>query len=241
MKARPPGPLLIVLGIVAVAALAGPDRAVPRSTLPAVSVALSQDAPSQVAPLGEPPSRMAAVDPRLDPPASPQAVTRRTASVSVSSGRVRGGPSLQARQIGSLPRGTAVVIVGENGEWLSIEAPTRRITGWMHRSTLATGGTEAETQYRATATRQPVPKKQPVAVKSTVVSRRLSDNDIRQAIIRQSIVSYYGSCPCPYNVDRGGRLCGDRSAYSRPGGEDPICYPDDVTASMIERFRAAPR
>lgn len=40
---------------------------------------------------------------------------------------------------------------------------------------------------------------------------------IKQDIIRQSIASYSGSCPCPYNADRAGRSCGRRSAYSRPG------------------------
>jgi hypothetical protein len=45
-----------------------------------------------------------------------------------------------------------------------------------------------------------------------------TDTEIKQEIIKQSIASYRGSCPCPYNVDRAGRMCGRRSAYSRPGG-----------------------
>jgi len=49
-----------------------------------------------------------------------------------------------------------------------------------------------------------------------------------QRAIRQSIAAYSGSCPCPYSVDRAGRRCGARSAYSRPGGERPLCYPADV-------------
>lgn len=36
-----------------------------------------------------------------------------------------------------------------------------------------------------------------------------------------------GSCDCPYDTDSAGRRCGGRSAYSRPGGRDPICYVDD--------------
>jgi hypothetical protein len=65
-----------------------------------------------------------------------------------------------------------------------------------------------------------------------------SDAEIRQAIVRASIASYSGNCPCPYNVDRAGRSCGRRSAYTRPGGATPICYPDDVTQAMIDRYRA---
>jgi hypothetical protein len=33
-----------------------------------------------------------------------------------------------------------------------------------------------------------------------------------------------GSCDCPYDTDSSGNRCGDRSAYSRPGGRSPTCY-----------------
>src|SRR5262245_9480048 len=64
------------------------------------------------------------------------------------------------------------------------------------------------------------------------------DAQIKQEIIAASLASYRGNCPCPYNTDRAGRKCGRRSAYSRPGGASPICYPEDVTAKMIEAFKA---
>ena len=64
-----------------------------------------------------------------------------------------------------------------------------------------------------------------------------ADAEIKQAIIKESIASYRGSCPCPYNVDRAGRRCGARSAYSRPGGASPICYEKDVTQKMVEDYR----
>lgn len=64
-----------------------------------------------------------------------------------------------------------------------------------------------------------------------------SDAQIRQRIIRESIAAYPGSCPCPYNVDRGGRRCGGRSAYSRPGGYAPICYARDVSAAEVAARR----
>jgi len=66
----------------------------------------------------------------------------------------------------------------------------------------------------------------------------MSDAQIRQAIIRQSLARYPGTCPCPYNIDRAGRSCGRRSAYSRPGGYAPICYDSDVTPQMIATWRA---
>ena len=68
-----------------------------------------------------------------------------------------------------------------------------------------------------------------------------SDAQIRQRIIRESIASYSGACPCPYNVMRNGRGCGRRSAYSRPGGAAPICYPQDVTQAEVADWRRAHR
>ena len=65
-----------------------------------------------------------------------------------------------------------------------------------------------------------------------------TDAEIRQVLVNQSIARYSGSCPCPYNTDRGGRRCGGRSAYSRPGGASPLCYPRDVSDAAVEAYRA---
>ena len=54
-----------------------------------------------------------------------------------------------------------------------------------------------------------------------------------QKIISESIVSYPGKCACPYNKTSNGSRCGRRSAYSKPGGYEPICFPKDVTDEMI--------
>jgi hypothetical protein len=64
-----------------------------------------------------------------------------------------------------------------------------------------------------------------------------TDQQIAQALIQQSIAQYPGNCPCPYNKDRAGRSCGKRSAYSKPGGHSPLCYPSDVTPEMIASAR----
>jgi hypothetical protein len=66
---------------------------------------------------------------------------------------------------------------------------------------------------------------------------RESDAQIKQKIIKQSIAEYPGNCPCPYNYDRGGRRCGGRSAYSRPGGYAPKCYASDVSAAEVRESR----
>lgn len=64
-----------------------------------------------------------------------------------------------------------------------------------------------------------------------------SDAAIRKEIIKQSVAAYPGVCACPYSTMRNGRRCGRRSAYSRPGGYAPLCYPDDVTDRMVQRYR----
>ena len=65
-----------------------------------------------------------------------------------------------------------------------------------------------------------------------------SDAEIRREIIKESIARYSGNCPCPYNRDRAGRKCGGRSAYSRPGGKSPKCYPEDISDAEVAAYRA---
>jgi len=65
----------------------------------------------------------------------------------------------------------------------------------------------------------------------------LSDAKIRDLIVAESIASYPGNCPCPYNTDRAGRKCGARSAWSKPGGRSPTCYANEVTAEQVRQFR----
>lgn len=69
------------------------------------------------------------------------------------------------------------------------------------------------------------------------VDQKKTDDQIKKEIIAESIAHYHGSCPCPYNIDRAGRSCGRRSAYSRPGGASPICYDKDVTQQMMDEYR----
>ena len=64
-----------------------------------------------------------------------------------------------------------------------------------------------------------------------------SDAQIKQILIDESIAAYSGNCPCPYNTARNGSRCGRRSAYTREGGEAPLCYPKDVSAEMVQSYR----
>ena len=65
----------------------------------------------------------------------------------------------------------------------------------------------------------------------------LSDDEIRQMLIDASIAAYSGNCPCPYSRNRAGNRCGGNSAYSRPGGASPLCYPRDITDEQVRIAR----
>ncbi|MHA3060974.1 hypothetical protein ACX1N5_11160 [Acinetobacter sp. ANC 4636] len=65
----------------------------------------------------------------------------------------------------------------------------------------------------------------------------VNDEAIKEKIIQESIDSYPGPCACPYNSARNGSRCGKRSAYSRAGGYETICYKDDVTKQMIQDYK----
>jgi hypothetical protein len=72
---------------------------------------------------------------------------------------------------------------------------------------------------------------------TVVDAKPKTDAQIKQAIIRESIASYPGNCPCPYNTARNGSSCGRRSAYSRAGGYAPMCYAADVSNSDVKAYR----
>ncbi|MBA5203197.1 MULTISPECIES: hypothetical protein [Pectobacterium] len=72
---------------------------------------------------------------------------------------------------------------------------------------------------------------------SMAKNTRISDEQIKERLIQESISTYSGNCPCPYNSARNGSKCGKRSAWSRAGGYTPICYKDEVTQKMIDDWR----
>jgi hypothetical protein len=72
------------------------------------------------------------------------------------------------------------------------------------------------------------------------VEAALTAAAIAAIIVQASRDQYHAGgrpCACPDDTMRNGRACGGRSAYSRPGGAAPLCYPSDVTAAMIDAYR----
>ena len=81
-------------------------------------------------------------------------------------------------------------------------------------------------------------------------TRRLTDGEVKSRLVQESKASYRvklqrrgkaGACPCPDDTARDGSRCGGRSAYIRPGGEKPLCGPEDVTDEMVLDYRKAHR
>jgi hypothetical protein len=69
------------------------------------------------------------------------------------------------------------------------------------------------------------------------LAAEMTDDAVRERIVRDSVAAYPGNCPCPYNTDRAGRRCGERSAHSKPGGAKPICYSHEVSDQQVRDFR----
>lgn len=166
--------------------------------------------------------------PAVVAPTAPQSVTAPLASrgrfyVTASTLNVRETPSTSGKVLGTLSRGQQLAATGLQGDWLSVRLTDGR-TGWLHSDYVSA----TPPPVRVVAT--------PQAGAPAPVASGPPRSEIVRLIIERSIQNYAGSCPCPYNVDRGGRSRGRRSAWSKPGGASPICYEGDVTAAMVRSF-----
>ena len=67
--------------------------------------------------------------------------------------------------------------------------------------------------------------------------QHLSDNRVRQRLMRESQSRYGGRCVCPYQTnDLTGRSCkGRQEVITTP--PRPICYPSQVTKEMVNEWR----
>src|SRR4051794_2086356 len=76
-----------------------------------------------------------------------------------------------------------------------------------------------------------------VAPASLALAATLTDAQVRQQMITESIASYPGHCPCPYNLASNGSHCGKRSAWSKAGGYAPLCYAQDISDEAVKVWR----
>ncbi len=141
----------------------------------------------------------------------------------------RSGPSTTDPIIDRFDAGRKVFLMEQAGDWSRIRDDLTQNEGWIATRFLS----ETETSTKA-APAKTEKKPEEIEVAGPVVP----DPVLIQRIIAESLDSYPSSCACPYSRDRAGRRCGKRSAYSKPGGYAPVCFPGDVTKAMIEAFRS---
>lgn len=150
--------------------------------------------------------------------------TTRTKFVSGNGVALRAAPGPKAQIIDRLDKGRKVDLLQPEGQWSRIKDILTQKEGWVASRFLQDGEPK----------REQIAKPSEPTIKS---SPTVSPTIIIQRIIAESVANYPGTCACPYSTDRKGRRCGNRSAYSKPGGYAPICFAQDVTRSMIEAYR----
>lgn len=156
------------------------------------------------------------------------------ATVSGKSVNVRATPDPNGMRVARLKKGEQVNVLRRDGGWSQVSIPGRRLQGWISSNYLTSpkaAPLPLPSKPRPASKSKPQKPAKQIPVKPT-----LDRSAAVQQIIASSISSYGGRCPCPYSTDRAGRSCGRRSAYSRPGGAAPLCYPSDVTNAMIQQW-----
>jgi hypothetical protein len=129
-------------------------------------------------------------------------------------------PNPAAPVVGKLERETLVYEVRRLDQWVEIRSARERL-GWVQSASLRLPAHET--------------------AKPSGVGAVLSAMAIAALIVNESRQAYYATgrpCACPEDRTTNGRRCGGNSAYNRPGGARPLCYPADVPLDSIEAVRA---
>ncbi|MDH1270761.1 SH3 domain-containing protein [Rhizobium pusense] len=212
---------MILLGIMKLGETPEGGRGVahPSSTaiVPSAPAKLVPDPPPKPLPQSTPAERATPVAPAQDiERAEPKYVRGNSVAF-------RQAPNAKANILDRLNIGKRVMVLAHEGQWSRVKDDLTQREGWVASRFLSDD--------------EPVAKQEAPEVKQTVeVKPKISPSIIIQRIIAESIAGYPGTCACPYSTDRRGRKCGNRSAYSKPGGYAPICFAGDVTRSMIEAY-----
>lgn len=139
---------------------------------------------------------------------------------------LRSGPGPKTKILDRLRQGSEVLELERETGWVKVRHPVTGTDGWV-KASLVRSKDSAPAEAPHKARKEIPPPKAPMVATSVIVARLLAE----------SRASYPGNCACPDDVDKRGHRCGARSAYSRPGGYAPLCYPRDVTAEMIAEYR----
>lgn len=66
--------------------------------------------------------------------------------------------------------------------------------------------------------------------------KAMTDDEIRDNLIKAAIKGFEGECPCPYNRDPKGKECGEESEYFRSQGKI-FCYRQDISIADVNAYR----
>lgn len=192
------------------------------AAIPQTNIQTTAPAPQRVLKPAQPQVRTSKLRQQLETKinkAKPEPIfAQKNMYVDASRLNVRNGPDKTDKVIWTLKRDQKVMVVNKSGDWLQVKGT--RFNGWVFGTYL---------------TNNPAPKA--AIAKKQKPKNNLSTAKIKNLLIKRSHAYYSGNCPCPYNTTRAGRKCGKRSAYSRPGGASPLCYPSDVSASMVAEYK----
>lgn len=102
---------------------------------------------------------------------------------------------------------------------------------------------QSQPSYQPPPRTASIPAEPPKATPTTKqkAEAALTAAAIAALIVTASRQAYYSTgkpCACPDDRMRNGRSCGNKSAYSRPGGAQPLCSAQDVTPAMIQAYRS---
>lgn len=217
--------IVVILGVIGFIASKLPGSNTDDGPSPAAAVAPAAVVvtPSRVPVQPKPDQRSAAVPPPASVPAPREGVKLAVKGTDVA---FRSDPSKNGEILDRLPHNLIVEEVDRQDGWVKVRHPTSARTGWVFARYLGPIDEKNEGVVE-TDKKPPRPQMGPV----------LSHAAIARLLIQESLANYPSNCACPYNTDRRGHNCGQRSAYSRPGGYAPLCYPSDITSEMIAQYR----
>lgn len=196
----------VVLAVI-VGVLFGRYALEPPSRQPAQPAPIQQPAATSPAPAQ--PSISAAP---MTPPAVVAPTQQPRVMFATSRVRVRRGPGTAHEAVTTLETGAQVTVLEADGEWLRIAAGMLT-GGWINSRYLS----------EKPPVREAVQPPQPAFVAPPAIRKKAPSGGGSGGLvpIRDA---YVGTCDCPYDRMRNGARCGNRSAYSKPGGREPECY-----------------
>lgn len=133
---------------------------------------------------------------------------------------LRSEPIVGSPLVDRLGSRETISVLEQRTDWARVKVERTQKEGWIPTRRVGAKARSAEPAEAA-------PK----------IAPTLPTAAIAKLLIAASIANYSGSCACPYQSDRGGRSCGRRSAYSRPGGFSPLCFDRDITPEMVAEYR----